>query len=251
MMASQNLMRLAAALADHFTVYLPDRRGRGLSGPFGEHFGISKAVDDLQALIAHSGSERIFGLSVGAIVALFTALVTPAVRKVAAFEPPIALTSVPRSSPTSWLPRYDREIAQGKLAEALVTVAKGIADAPIFSALPRFIAVPLMKAALPIEARETSVGDVALMDLIPTMHYDARIVLDTADQLDKLRAIPAHVLLLQGGRSPAYFKRILDAVHAMLPSSPRVELPGLGHTSADNGGKPLRIAQELQRFLAE
>lgn len=35
MESAQSHMQLATALADAFTVYLPDRRGRGLSGPFG------------------------------------------------------------------------------------------------------------------------------------------------------------------------------------------------------------------------
>src|SRR5258708_26010997 len=119
MMAAQNLMKLAGALADTFTVFVPDRRGRGLSGPFGERFGIASAVEDVQALIANTGSTRIFGLSAGAIVALYTALATPALRKVAAYEPPIALLAVPGSSPMSWLPRYEQELAEGKLAEAM------------------------------------------------------------------------------------------------------------------------------------
>lgn len=34
--ASQNYMKLGAALSAAFTVFLPDRRGRGLSGPFNE-----------------------------------------------------------------------------------------------------------------------------------------------------------------------------------------------------------------------
>lgn len=33
--SSQNLTQLGTALSDQFTVYIPDRRGRGLSGPFG------------------------------------------------------------------------------------------------------------------------------------------------------------------------------------------------------------------------
>ena len=33
MMAAQNFMRLAELLSDSFTVYVPDRRGRGSSGP--------------------------------------------------------------------------------------------------------------------------------------------------------------------------------------------------------------------------
>ena len=250
-MASQNLMKLAEAVAGNFTVFVPDRRGRGLSGPFGEQFGISKAVEDLQALIVYSGAEHLFGVSVGAIVALFAALRTPGVRKVVAYEPPFALASVPGSSPAMWLPRYDDEIAQGRLAEAIVTVSKGIRGARIFSALPRFITVPLMRLALPAQAREVKGGDVSLRDLIPTMHHDAQIVLDTADRLEALCAIRAQVLLLGGRNSPAYFKRISSAVHASIPGSTHVQLRGLGHMSADNGGKPLLVAQELLRFFAD
>jgi pimeloyl-ACP methyl ester carboxylesterase len=32
--SSQNLMTLARTLSDRFTVYVPDRRGRGMSGPY-------------------------------------------------------------------------------------------------------------------------------------------------------------------------------------------------------------------------
>jgi pimeloyl-ACP methyl ester carboxylesterase len=37
--ASQHVMKLGFALSDAFTVYIPDRRGRGLSGPFGDNYG--------------------------------------------------------------------------------------------------------------------------------------------------------------------------------------------------------------------
>jgi pimeloyl-ACP methyl ester carboxylesterase len=37
--ASQHFMKLGVALSDAFTVYIPDRRGRGLSGPFGDNYG--------------------------------------------------------------------------------------------------------------------------------------------------------------------------------------------------------------------
>jgi pimeloyl-ACP methyl ester carboxylesterase len=251
MMASQNLMTLGTALAGNFTVYLPDRRGRGLSGPCGEDFGIVKAVEDLQALILHTGCEHVFGLSAGAIVALYAATATPGVRKVVAYEPPFALASIPESSPASWLRRYDAELAQGKLAEAMVTVSKGVRATRIFSALPRFVTVPLMKLALPADAREVKSGDIPLRDLIPTMHHDAQIVLDTADKLKQLGAVSAQVLLLGGGRSPAYFKRVSSAVHKSIPGSAYLELPGLGHMSADNGGRPHRVAQELCRFFSD
>ncbi|MBB6670387.1 alpha/beta fold hydrolase [Cohnella nanjingensis] len=47
MQAAQNFMGLAAALSNEFTVYIPDRRGRGLSGPMGEHYSIQKECEDI------------------------------------------------------------------------------------------------------------------------------------------------------------------------------------------------------------
>jgi pimeloyl-ACP methyl ester carboxylesterase len=42
MKTSQDFMTLAAALSDAFTVYVVDRRGRGLSGPIGDGFSVDK-----------------------------------------------------------------------------------------------------------------------------------------------------------------------------------------------------------------
>src|SRR5947207_11834877 len=68
MQAAQNFMKLASALSDQFTVYVPDRRGRGLSGAYGDHFSVQNAVDDLQALLNKTGAQFVFGLSTGAII---------------------------------------------------------------------------------------------------------------------------------------------------------------------------------------
>jgi hypothetical protein len=50
--------QLALALADAFTVYLPDRRGRGLSGPHRPDHGIRTEVEDLGAVLAGSGAQK-------------------------------------------------------------------------------------------------------------------------------------------------------------------------------------------------
>src|SRR5438876_3597562 len=47
MSSGYNFLQLAEALADAFTVYLPDRRGRGLSGPYQPGDGIQQEADDL------------------------------------------------------------------------------------------------------------------------------------------------------------------------------------------------------------
>jgi hypothetical protein len=67
--SSANLMRLARALSGAFMVYVPDRRGRGRSGPYGEFHGLSTEIEDLSALLDACGASRVFGLSAGAVIA--------------------------------------------------------------------------------------------------------------------------------------------------------------------------------------
>jgi pimeloyl-ACP methyl ester carboxylesterase len=59
---------LAEALAGDFTVYLPDRRGRGMSGPHRPDHSVRTEVEDLQAVLAESGARLVFGVSAGGLV---------------------------------------------------------------------------------------------------------------------------------------------------------------------------------------
>src|SRR3982751_5903776 len=63
MQASQKFLKLSEALADTFTVYVVDRRGRGLSGKHGDHYSVAREVEDIQALVDKTGARFIFGLS--------------------------------------------------------------------------------------------------------------------------------------------------------------------------------------------
>jgi pimeloyl-ACP methyl ester carboxylesterase len=286
MQAAQNLMKLAEALADSFTVYLPDRRGRGLSGPPGSHYSLAAECEDIDALAQATGAGNIFGLSSGAIIALQAALVLPAIGKAALYEPPL---SVSGSTPTGWVARYDREVAQGALGSAAITAARGTRTAPpvlrfvprIAVALPLNAALrpggasangpgspsggssarraalivlgwPLRKAAQRSQAPGEAAGgdDVPLRALVPTMHYDAQLVLETEGTLHTFASTPAEVLLLGGGKSPAYLKTSLDALTSVLPRAQRIELADCGHLAPDNSGEPARVAQELRPFFA-
>jgi pimeloyl-ACP methyl ester carboxylesterase len=246
MMASQNFMKLGVALSRDFTVYLPDRRGRGMSGPYGDDFSLRRAAEDVQALLDHTGAHHIFGLSAGAIPVLRWALTSPPGYNVALYEPPLPVNG---SSPAAWLPRYDREMAEGRLAAAMVTVAKGTMDSRVIAILPRAVVVPLMSLALRAEAKQVSGDDVPLGDLIPTMHDDAQLVLDAEGLIQAPTAVCADVLLLGGSRSPRYLKDALDGLQAALPQARRMELSGLGHLAADNGGRPGWVAEALASFF--
>src|SRR5690348_12258601 len=74
MESSQSHMGLAEALADAFTVYLPDRRGRGMSGPYAKDYRKEQDVADVEALLSATGARYVFGVSSGADIWLEAAL---------------------------------------------------------------------------------------------------------------------------------------------------------------------------------
>lgn len=254
MESAQSHMQLAEALADAFTIYLPDRRGRGLSGPAGAGYSMRTEVDDLSALLAATGAQNIFGVSAGGLICLQAALSLPTIRKVALYEPALIVNG---SISTAFLDRFDREMAQGNTAAALVTGMKGARmGPPIFNAIPRWLLESLTNAAMKGEDKKAQPGDVTMRALAPTLHYDFRLVAEMAETLDRYQAVQQDVLLLGGSKSPAYLKSALDALEKVLPHVERVEFPGLDHggssdvSQTNRGGKPELVAQALRRFFA-
>jgi pimeloyl-ACP methyl ester carboxylesterase len=245
--ASQNFTKLATALSDTFTLYVPDRRGRGLSGRHGQSYNLEKEGEDIEALVAKTGTRNLFGLSSGAIVLLQAALTTPSVQRIALYEPPL---SINHSVPTAWVTRFDREIANGKLAAALVTVLRGLQASPAFAVLPRFVLVPLLSLTLKRDAKHVQHSNVPLQELIPTMRYDMQLVIESEDALDTFKTISAKVLLLGGSKSQSFLGVALDGLGTVLAKVQRIELKGLDHLGPDNSGKPERVASELRRFFA-
>ena len=254
MESAQSHMQLAEALADAFTVYLPDRRGRGLSGTYGDDYGIRKEVDDLDALISKAGAHNVFGVSAGGLICLEAALSLPAIRKVAVYEPALIVNG---SISTAFLARYDREMAQGNVPAALVTGMLGAQmGPPMLNALPRWLLESLTKLGMAQEEKKLASGAVTMRALAPTLHYDFQIVGEEAEKVETFRAVQAEVLLLGGSKSPAYLKAAVDALEKVLPHVQRIEFPGLNHggssdnSSTNRGGKPELVAQALRRFFA-
>jgi pimeloyl-ACP methyl ester carboxylesterase len=246
MQAAQSFTKLAIALSDGFTVYVPDRRGRGMSGPFTDDHGITKEIDDLHALLRATGARNVFGLSAGAVIALQTALSGPEIAKLALYEPPLSFEGV---SSTRWVARYERELNSGKLASAFVTIIKGTGDPGGIQLVPRFVLVPMMRLALKADQKTHQPGLASIGDLIPTMRYDSRTVMDSAGSLDRFAAVRSEVLLLGGAKSAQYLKAALDGLSIVLPGARRVTLPGVGHTAAENTGAPDLVAAELRTFF--
>jgi pimeloyl-ACP methyl ester carboxylesterase len=236
--SAESHQQLADELSKHFTVYLSDRRGRGMSGPFGGGYTIQKEVEDIEALFTKTDTHSLFGLSSGAIICLQTALTLPTVQKVAIYEPPLSING---SFSLDWVKEFDREIEQGDVAEALVVVTKGTQQ--FGHTLPHWLLKGMARLLL---------GD--MLALVPTFHYDAQLVLETRDTWQNFKHIQANVLLLGGSKSPTFLKTALDTLEELLPHVKRVEFAGLNHGGSGNknrGGRPTLVAAEMYRFFTE
>ncbi|MEV6909136.1 alpha/beta hydrolase [Amycolatopsis sp. NPDC051071] len=245
MQAAQHLMKLATALSTDFTVYVPDRRGRGLSGPHGDDYGVTREAEDVRALVAATGASRVFGLSTGALVTLRAALAAPGLDAIALYEPPLPVDG---SVSMGWVPRYDREIARGRLASALVTALKGLAVEPVLGRFPRPVLVPFMAIGARLQGNGSG-DDVPIPALIPTQRFDMRLVEEMTDTARDYAALGSRVLLLGGTKSPPYLKVALDELSAVLPHARRITFSGLGHSGPDDDGDPSRVADALRAFF--
>jgi pimeloyl-ACP methyl ester carboxylesterase len=247
--SSVNLMRLARALSVAFTVYVPDRRGRSRSGPYGGFRGLGTEIEDLGALLDACGATRLFGLSAGAVIAVEAARVRPEINRLALYQPPLAFDGIVHGD---WAPAYERQLAAGRPGTALVTVLKATADrtSPV-----RWVPRPPLGAALDFAIRRTAGraprdGAMSPRELIPTVGYDAQSVNGAAGPLERFSALSCEILLLGGSRSARNLTASLYGLSRVLPQARRVVLRGTRHTAPDNSGQPDRVATELHRFFS-
>jgi pimeloyl-ACP methyl ester carboxylesterase len=251
MSSAYNHHELALDLADQFDVIVPDRRGRGMSGPTGEAYSLTREVEDVDVILQATGATRLFGVSSGAIVALESGRVLPQVDRIAAFEPPLFRDPL---QPRAVLERYDREIARGDLAAALITGMKGAEMGPaFFRALPRWLTERLTASYMAKEVQAGTNGYLPMATLAPLLSNDFRLVVEVSGDVARYSTITAAVLLMFGSKTPRFLKDAIADVHAALPDASVVELPGLDHAAAwnrDRGGNPQPIVTALRGFFA-
>jgi pimeloyl-ACP methyl ester carboxylesterase len=249
--------QLALALADAFTVYLPDRRGRGLSGPHRPDHSIRTEVQDLQAVLTESGAQRVFGVSVSGLIVLQAARSQPAIRQVAVYEPALLMDRSSRY--TGWVGRFDREMARGKVAAAVVTSVRGLDLAPpVFKRMPRPLAEALTNKSMESEDKQASGDVVTMRQLAPTLRWEGVLLAEMAGTIGAFAEVPAEVLLLGGEmKRPAFIRPAFDALARTLPDNRRVVFPGLDHGGsadvgpANRGGKPEIVAPKVRSFFAQ
>ena len=238
-------IKLAATLSESFTVYIPDRRGRGMSGPAGPEYSIEKECQDIATLVDKSGASYLFGHSSGALIALQAASELSSIHKIALFEPPLSSNG---SVPTAWLPKFEKEIAEGKSSLALITATQGIELMPKDFPIPPTVIAFFFKIAFWLEKQEPRPLEVPIEVLVPTQALDMKLVKDMADTLDHFKTLNTEVLLMGGEKSPAFLTNILKTLDQTLPHVEWIEYPDLDH-SAPMSKAAERVGQDLVKFF--
>jgi pimeloyl-ACP methyl ester carboxylesterase len=259
--ASQHMMKLGRALADAFTIYLPDRRGRGMSGAYGPAYGIQREDEDLAAMIEHTAAERVFGPANGGLFALHGAIGLPQVRRLAAYEPLLLRGGPDDAAIRRTFITMQQMIRGGRLGEGIMFSIHQSVDREVrrqhtsswvgtaVHAFPSRLGAGLIDLILRHQRPRT--GNVAWRELVASLPTELDPVLDSEGTLEEYRQIDAQVLLMYGSETDPMFVECAESLHAVLPHSRVLRLPGLNHDSAQTYGKPDTIAAALRLFFAQ
>jgi alpha-beta hydrolase superfamily lysophospholipase len=224
-------VKLAPMLAEHFTVFTYDRRGRGGSGDQAP-YEVSREIEDLEALIREAGgSACVFGHSSGAVLALDAAEQGLCIRKLALYEAPLIVDGSRPSMESDWA-QIGAFLAADRRGDAVKVFLRAVG-------VPAF-AVALMRW-LPVWAKITAVA--------PTLAYDGALV----GELQRGAPLPAGAwarvrvpaLALAGGKSPAWMQSGTRALANALPDAKHRTLEGQTHDVAAKA-----LAPVLREFFA-
>ncbi|MDQ2718769.1 MAG: alpha/beta hydrolase [Bacteroidota bacterium] len=246
-----NYHQLAKALSNNFTVYVPERRGRGLSPKeFTPDHVIERDVEDVNSIITASGASYLFGLSSGAIITLEATKVLPSIKMAAIYEPPLYVTD---AVPVKKINTVFKEISNGNLSAALANVFKIVKVGPrIFNYIPLPILKQLTRVFIKSEDKKKNGQYAKVRDLIPAMRFDFTAVLQRGGKVQTYNAIDKPVLLLGGSNSPKYLRDALDTLEKTLLHVSRIKFKSLDHNgpwNTDRGGSPELIAKALINYF--
>jgi hypothetical protein len=102
------------------------------------------------------------------LIVLEAARIQPAIRQIAVYEPGLLLDRSSRY--TGWVGRFDQEVAQGKVAAAVITSVRGLDLAPpAFRLMPRPLAEALTNKSMDSEDQKASGDTVTVRQLAPSL----------------------------------------------------------------------------------
>jgi pimeloyl-ACP methyl ester carboxylesterase len=208
---------LAPRLADAFTVYTYDRRGRGDSGD-ASRYEVQREIEDVAAVIAAAGNDAmVFGHSSGCVLALEAARAGLPITHLALYETPFVIDRTRPAVGESWAQELDDLLAAGRRGEAVRRFMVEVARAPRF--------VPPLMSLTPMFKQIKAVAH--------TLAYDTALLspYQTGEPLPVNRfadvRVPTRVLL--GGKSPQWIANAAHRLERVLPAGELTVLDGQTH----------------------
>lgn len=213
---------LAGKLADRFSVYTYDRRGRGDSGDT-PPYAVDREIEDLEAVIAQAGNKAfVYGVSSGAALALQGAarLGPEKVAKLALYEPPYGQDQRAFNEQKD---RVRQLVQTGKPGDAATYFLSAIGIPPQV--------LDDMKRSPKWEGMQKS-------DF--TLDYDYAVLGNGAvpDTIDQIR-IPT--LVLVGEKSLDFMRPTADRIAELMPNAQRKIVQGQTHQAAPEAVAPLLV----------
>jgi pimeloyl-ACP methyl ester carboxylesterase len=197
--------QLAALLAQHFTAFHYDRRGRGDSSDT-QPYTVEREVEDLDALIKETGgSAFVFGMSSGGVLALEAAKRGLAITKLALYEPPFNSGD-----------EHARQASEYYTRQLTALLTEGRRGDAVALAMTTWGAPPEAIAGM----RQTPIWPL-FESVAPTLAYDNAIMGDGSVPAERLASLTVPTLVIDGGASPAFMQSAAQAVALALPKAQR------------------------------
>jgi pimeloyl-ACP methyl ester carboxylesterase len=220
---------LADLLAEHFTVFNYDRRGRGDSGDT-LPYAVGREVEDIDAVVgAAGGSANLWGSSSGAALALEAVASGSSITKLALWEPPYFVDDSYPKPPADTASVYRKFVAEGRRGDAVEFFMSKVVGLP-----PEFVAYA--------KSQPFWQGQEAIAH---TLAYDAEIMGDYSLATERLAGIATPTLVLTGGSSFPFMHAAAKAIAAAVPGGRHEVLEGQEHNVA-----PDVMAAALRQFFA-
>ena len=219
---------LAALLAEHFTVFNYDRRGRGASGDTAP-YAVEREVEDIDAVVsAAGGSAFLYGSSSGAALALEAARRLGAkIKKLALWEPPYIGEGFPRP-PANTAQTFTDLVTAGRRGDAAeFFMAKVVGMPAEFVAFAR---------SQPWWAAQEA--------LAHTLAYDATIMGDYSLPTERAATVTTPTIVIAGGASFPFMRATAQALAQAMPHAQTRTLEGQEHNVA-----PEVLAPTLAEFF--
>jgi pimeloyl-ACP methyl ester carboxylesterase len=216
---------LATELAERFTVYNYDRRGRGDSGDT-LPYAVDRELEDLQALLAEAGgSAHLYGVSSGGALALEAAAAGLPADRLAVYEVPYFVADDAVQRWRDYVEQLKAALAEDRRGEAVEL----------------FMRVAGAEDAI-AEARRSPMW-AGLEAVAHTLAYDAACLGDGRPPTERLAAVTRPTLVATGG-GQEWFEQAGNAIAASLPHAERLTLHGQTHLV-----DPKALAPALERFF--